>query len=180
MRPSTTTTRIALGALALCGVLSVGCSSSTDAGDTPNQGAGYFIRFQAGGSQVEYRGQGGVFATFSQLGSQHNFGVAAVSDAGSIAGGSINIGVLDASPITTATYTGFQAVGTSGGFRTAQILYNIGGFEYSNSNASSDNTVTITEITPTTVRGTFRGTVRATGRTAISITNGQFYAKRVS
>ena len=180
MRASPIAARLVLGAVTFSATLSLGCKGSTDAGDGGTQTSGFLIRFRANGSQTEYRGQGGVFASFGQLGSQSSFNIAAVSDAGSVSGGSINVGIIDAAPITTATYTGFQTVGPSGGFRFAQILYNIGGFEYSNTGAGSDNTITITEMTPTTVRGTFSGTVRAQNRPSISITNGEFFAKRIN
>jgi hypothetical protein len=41
----------------------------------------------------------------------------------------------------------------------------------------SDNQVTITELTSTTVRGAFVGTVKAAGRPSISISDGEFYAR---
>jgi len=40
--------------------------------------------------------------------------------------------------------------------------------------------ITITEITSTSVKGTFSGTVKASGKSDISITNGEFYVWRAN
>src|SRR5688500_19712608 len=106
MRSSTIAARLALGAVTSSATLPFGCKGSTDAGDGGSQTTGFFIRFRANASQTEYRGPGGVFASFGQLGSQFSFNIAAVSDAGSVSGGSVNVGITEAAPNTPKTYTG--------------------------------------------------------------------------
>jgi hypothetical protein len=161
-------------ATAVCVLLAACGDGSTD----PDDGAGqFFVRYQANGAQIEYRDPLLIHAVFTTVGSQNVFAVEGVSPDGTITGSSVNVSVMDVSPITVRSYVGFQ-IGAAG-ITSASILYRTGGFEYSNT-TNSDNRVTVTEITPQYVRGTFSGTTRATGRPNVAITNGEFYVQRVN
>lgn len=169
----------AVGTLLLALVSALGCSSSTDS--TSTNGSTYFIRFTANGTQYEYHDQLAfpISATFIHTGNEYNAVVAGESDNVATTGGTISLGAFDVVPITTKTYGALQPVGTSGGFTLGQITYTIGGVGYSNMDASNDIHVTFTEITATTVRGTFSGTLKSSGHPNVSIT-GEFFAKRLS
>jgi hypothetical protein len=125
-----------------------------------------------------YTGELLVHGAFNQVAGEYVFTADGVAEDGSITGGSVILGAQDVVPITTRTYGTFQVVGT--GWTVGQILYSIGGTQYSNEDSPNDIRVTITEISSTAVKGTFAGTVKANGKPSISITGGEFNVKRVN
>ena len=170
--------RSAFGALAICGILLPGCGGSNGTTDPNDDPDGFYIRFQAGGTERLYTGELLVHGVFSQVGSEYVFTADGVSTAGSITGGSIILAAMDVVPITTRTYGSYQVVGS--GWTMGQILYSIGGVQYGNDDVPNDIQVTITEITATAVRGTFQGTLKASGQPNIAISSGEFYVKRAN
>ncbi|MCI0434120.1 MAG: hypothetical protein L0271_10870 [Gemmatimonadetes bacterium] len=155
-------------------ILGIALLSSCQSGADPNDDdTGFFISYRANGRLIEYRDPLLVHGVFTAVGSQHVFAAEGVSPTGTIMGSSVNVSAMDVAPITTATYSGFRPV--QRGFAIATILYGTGGIEYSNTDADSDIRVTLTEITPVHVRGTFSGTVKFAGRPNVSITAGEFY-----
>ena len=70
-------------------------------------------------------------------------------------------------------------VGPALRFTLGQISYTIASIGYSNPDPNNDVRVAFTEITATTVRGTFSGTMKSTGRPNLSI-SGEFFAKRLN
>jgi hypothetical protein len=170
----------ALGALVLLAVAALGCSSSTDA--SGNSSSPYYIKFTANGTQSEYHDQIAfpVAASFAHTGIEYTAIVAAQSDAVATTGGTITLGAMDVAPITTnKSYGALQTVGTNGGFTLGQISYTIAGIGYSNPDPSNDVRVAFTEITTTTVRGTFSGTLKSSGHANLPI-SGEFFAKRIN
>jgi hypothetical protein len=156
-------------------LLLAACSSST--GPDDDGGTGYFIRYQANGTSIEYRDALLIHGVITTVGSQHLLAVEGVSPSGTISGSSVNVSVMDVQSLAPGTYVGFQA--KTGGFTSASILYRTGGVEFSNT-SNSDNRVVIAEISSTEIRGTFSGTVRASGQSNVSITNGEFFVPRRS
>jgi hypothetical protein len=152
--------------LALVYCPSCGATEPAAAGD-------YFIRYQANGVLIEYREDPLLHGLVTQFGAQHALGAEGASSPGSPVESSLNVSVFDVTPIVTRTYVGYQTV--TGGFTSAGLTYRTGGVEYNSNVSDADNRVTVTEITPVYLRGTFSGTVRAPGRPEVVITNGEFY-----
>jgi hypothetical protein len=141
-------------------------------GSTEPEVSEYFIRFHANGTPTEYREDQLLHGVVTQLGAQHALGAEGESSAGSAVASRLNVSVFDVSPITPRTYVGYQTV--MGGFTSAGIIYWTGGLEYHSNVSDADNRVTVTEITPVYLRGTFSGTVRSPGRPDVVI-SGEFY-----
>lgn len=172
--------RTALGALVLLTVAALGCSSSTDA--TGKSSSPYYIKFTANGTQSEYHDQIAfpISASFAHTGIEYTGVVAGQSDAVATTGGTITLGVMDVAPITTnKSYGALQTVSANGGFTLGQISYTIASAGYSNPDPNNDVHVAFTEITATTVRGTFSGTLKSSGHPNLSI-SGEFFAKRIN
>jgi hypothetical protein len=171
MKFAIATARVALGAAALLGTA---CSSSTDSTGQQTSGT-YYIRFQANGTLVDYHSDVWVNASIAKAGVEYT-AIAVSTPNGSAGEGSMNLSVFDPSPITTKTYSGgITPGGTSGTYTLAQLIYVTGNAHYDSAN---DVRITITEITATTLRGTFQGTVSSPGKANIAITNGEFFSKR--
>lgn len=169
----------ALGTLVLFTVAALGCSSSTDANGKSS--SPYYIRFTANGTQSEYHDQFAfpISASFARTGTEYTAIVAGQSDAVATTGGTITLGAMDVAPITTKSYGALQTVASNGGFTLGQISYTIGSIGYSNPDPNNDVHVTFSEITATTARGTFSGTLKSSGRPNLSI-SGEFFAKRIN
>lgn len=134
----------------------------------------YYVRFNASGQKVEFKVHGSLVAAFGQSGSNHN-AVFTGYDATS----NISLQVFDNKAITTATYTGYTLSDSS--FIGALIGYtDKSGTLYMQDALNPVTSISISEITATTVKGTFSGTVKASGKTDISITNGEFYVWRAN
>lgn len=134
----------------------------------------YYVRFNANGEKIEFTVQGAVVAAFGQAGNKYN-AVFTGYDATS----NINLQVFDNKEITTSAYSGYTLSGTS--FIGALIGYNDkSGTLFMQDALNPVTSITITEITSTTVKGIFSGTVKASGKSDISITNGEFYVWRAN
>ena len=177
MRFAKITLRTTVTALVFCSALTLGCGGDSTGPDSgQNQGGEFYVRFRANGTQVVFNLPNNELATFDKIGSEFHFGTSGAAANGN----NISLAVFDVAAITTASYVGLTTVNSSGGYRLAEILYTVGGVQYENTDANQDHRITITEITPTTVKGTFSGTMKASGRPNISITNGEFYTKRIN
>lgn len=142
--------------------------------DDAGNGGEYFIRFKANGTQVDFAVQGSLTAAFGQAGSQFN----AVFSGGD-ATSNISLQVFDNKAIAEANYTGYGIVGSS--VVGALIGYSDKtGTLYTQGAVGSNATITVTELAATTVRGTFGGIVKATGKPDILITQGEFFVWRAN
>jgi hypothetical protein len=142
--------------------------------DDSDTGSEYYVRFNANGQKIEFRTYNSLVAAFGQSGVQHN-AVFTGYDAKS----NISLQVFDSKAIAPATFTGYALTGTS--FVGALIGYqDNSGTLYSQGATGSNASITISEITSAAVRGTFNGTVKASGKPDISITNGEFYVWRAN
>ncbi|TNF40638.1 MAG: hypothetical protein EP310_08565 [Bacteroidetes bacterium] len=134
----------------------------------------YYVRFNANGEKIEFSVQGTVVAAFGQAGSKYN-AVFTGYDATS----NISLQVFDNKEITTSTYSGYTLSGAS--FIGALIGYNDkSGTFYMQDALNPVTSIIITEITSTAVKGKFSGTVKAAGKSDISISNGEFYVWRAN
>jgi len=168
------TSRKAIALILGFAVLSIALAACKDDDDGGTKTDDYAFRFKANGSQIELKLQGGLVAAFSQSGTIYN-GVFTGSDGVS----SITLQVFDNKTISEKTFSGYTIVGSS--VIGALINYNAAdGTGYSQGSVDPDATVIVTEITETTVRGNFHATVKATGKTDISITDGEFYVWRAN
>jgi hypothetical protein len=169
--------RSLLGPLTVYAILLPGCGGSSGTGPDDDQNPnGHYIRFKADGVQKEYTDDLLVYAFFTQVNPEYVFAGEGVGAGGSITDGSISLSAMDVAPITTKTYGSYQLSGS--GWTVGQILYRIGGVQYETSDVPSDVRVTLTQIGASEVRGTFSGTVKATGRPSIAISAGEFFLLR--
>jgi hypothetical protein len=142
--------------------------------DDSDTGSEYYVRFNANGQKVEYTIHNSLVAAFGQSGIQYN-AVFTGYDATS----NISLQVYDNKAIVPATFTGYSLSGST--FVGALIGYqDKTGTLYTQGAVTPNSTITITEITSAAVRGTFNGTVKAAGKSDISITSGEFYVWRAN
>ena len=141
--------------------------------DNDDSGA-YKMKFKANGTLIEFTVQGSLTASFSQSGSVNN-GVFTGYDANS----NMGLQVYDSKAFEESTYSGY--VWTGSAFVGALMGYSDKtGTLYTQGTTNSNATINIIEITSTTVRGTFNGTVKADGKPDISITEGEFFVWRTN
>lgn len=141
--------------------------------DQSTQG-GYLMKFDVNGKTVEFTGQASLVAAFSNSGNQY-LGVFTGYDATS----NMSLQVYDNKTIVPGSFSGYTAA--NGALTGILITYqDQSGTVYSSATTNSDAVITISEITNTTVRGTFSGTMKSAGKPDISVTNGQFYVWRAS
>jgi len=138
-------------------MISGGCSEDEPAEDQ------YYISFMADLTRIVFTDQPVLTASYAQSGSQHNC---------TINGGdrtsNIMIQLSDNSSITVGAYT------------DVQIRYQDDhGDVFEQDSGNADAAATITAMTATSVRGRFSGTVRTTN-SIISITEGEFFVKRIN
>jgi hypothetical protein len=158
---------IVILSFALFGVIFNSCKSDADEST-------YYVRFNADGTRIEFTIHGLLVAAFGQAGNQYN-GVFTGGDNSS----NISLQVYDNKSIVPATFTGYTLSEST--FVGALIGYqDKNGTLYTQGSINPNSTITITEITSTAVRGTFSGTVKATGKSDISITGGEFYVWRAN
>lgn len=134
----------------------------------------YYVRFNANGQNVEFKVHGLLVAAFGQAGNQYN-----ASFTGGNTNSNVSLQVFDNKAITSATYSGYVLTGSA--FIGAIIGYqDNSGTLFTQGAVSPNSIITISEITSTTVKGTFSGTVTASGKSDISITGGEFYVWRAN
>lgn len=145
------------------------CSKDEDPGE-------FYMRFKANGTLVEYTNQLGLSAGFAQSGNQHVGTISGWNDASS----NFSLLLYNLSPISETTYSGY-AVSVDG---TVGVLFahkekESGTVFSSGVTPDYDARVTLLQLTETGVKGTFSGTIRAAGHPDISISEGEFFVKRV-
>jgi hypothetical protein len=151
--------------------ISAGIFASCKDDETETSG-GYYVRFNANGQKVEFKVQGATVAAFGQATNIYN-AVFTGYDASS----NVILQVFDKKEITTSTYSGYTLSGAS--FIGALISYqDDSGTLFRQEVLNPVTSVTISEITSETVKGTFSGIVKASGKPNISITQGEFYVWR--
>jgi hypothetical protein len=133
----------------------------------------FFVRFTASGSQVQFNTVNTIWGAFGSSDSQHNGVFTAFTESSNI-----SIQVYDRSPIVEATYSGYSI--DQGALIGMLIAYqNPAGVTFtSGATPSADTRVVITQISTTAVRGTFQGTLRATGQPDLVVTGGEFHVQR--
>lgn len=147
--------------------------SCTKDEETPGE---YYMRFKANGTLIEYTNQFGLSAGFAQSGNQHVGTISGWNDASS----NFSLLLYDVKSITESTYSGYSAsVNGVVGVVFAHKEKESGVVFSSGVGADFDAHATISDITDKDVKGSFRGTIKATGHPDISITEGSFLVKRV-
>lgn len=135
---------------------------------------GYFIRFKANGTVVNYTIQASLVAAFGKSGIQHN----AVFSGGD-ASSNISLQVFDSKSIVASAFSGYTI--TDGAVVGALIGYSDNtGTLYTQGSVGSNASITITGITATTVSGTFSGTLKASGKADIVVSQGEFFVWRAN
>lgn len=157
------------GMLVVAGLVLGGCKGSDSTG--PNDST-YYLRFKANGSQVSFTLQGSLLVTFSTSGSQY-VGIVSGFDAVSNA----NLQLYSNATIGKATYSGYTVSG--GALVGALIGYqDATGTLYTSAGATVEASITVTDLTGTTMRGTFSGRLKATGKPDVVVTEGEFFVPR--
>ncbi len=133
----------------------------------------YRVKFKANGTPVEFNSQPTLTASFGQSGNQH---VAVFT--GYDVESNISIQVHDGKAIEAKNYSGY--VSTGSGFSGALIAYKDKAGTVYTQGVPGNASITVSEITATEVRGTFSGTLKATGKADVVITDGEFFVKRLN
>lgn len=137
----------------------------------------YFMKFDVDGKTIEFTTQASLVAAFSSSGTtvkQYN-----ALFTGYNSNSNMGLQIFDGNAITTGTYTGYTIVNSA----VVGVLIgyqDTSGTLYTQGTTNSDAVITISEMTTSTVKGTFSGTLKATGKSDISVTNGQFYVWRAN
>jgi len=158
-----------ISSVALCVLILSACGSSTEPSETE-----LFLRFNANGSLVEFTNAASLFAAFTSTSGQSNLvitGYDAVSGT--------NLQIYDNGPVGTGTYSGYGVVGNVL-VGTLMAYEDPSGTEYVTNPGSADVTITVSEITDTRVRGTFSGTLEASGEPDLVVTAGSFVVQRAN
>jgi hypothetical protein len=164
-----------LAVLAIAAALTA-CGKDSNSGTGPDGNGGtYFYRFDANGTRVTFNQQVSLTAAFSQSGNQR---VAIITGFDATRNSAVQI--YSGSTIGTATYTGYT-LDVNAAAVVGMIFHyqDATGTVYQSDNTNS-NTTTITQLTSTTVRGTFAGRLKATGKADIVVTNGEFFVQRTN
>jgi hypothetical protein len=149
-----------------------GCSSSNST--TGPSGNSYYLRFKANGTQVEFTSEPSLIGAFAQSGIQYN-GLFTGYDANS----NMSLQVFDGAAITQKSYSGYDITG--GALVGVLLTYQTtGGVVYGSGGVGTDAVITITELSQTAVKGTFTGTMKASGHPNLSITQGEFVVHRAN
>jgi hypothetical protein len=160
-------TKRGMGIVLLCGLLLTACGGSS----TGPSGGSYYLRFTANGTLVNFTAQPSLLAAFGQSGSQYNALIT-----GFDASSNASVQLFDGTPITPKSYSGYTLVGNA--FVGVLLTYqDAAGIVYS---SGSTGTAAVTQLTATTVTGTFSGTLQASGHPNLPVINGQFYVKRAN
>jgi len=158
----------------LTSALVVAACSKSSSPTGPGGSSSYYFRFNANGSVVNYTSQPSLVVAFGHSGSQFNALIT-----GFTSSSNANVQVFSGSAIGTVTYSGYNVVG--GAFVGALVGYqDASGTTYTSGSGATDAVVTITQLTSSTMTGTFTGRLKATGKADIVVTNGEFFVKRAN
>jgi hypothetical protein len=135
----------------------------------------YYFRFTADGEPVEFTNQLILLAGFGNSGNLYTASISGANDADS----NVGLQIYSDQPITEGTYSGYGFVenairGVIIGYKDKKsgILFSSGG------GPNVDATIVITEMTATTIKGTFQGKLLASGKPDMTVTNGSFFVRR--
>lgn len=159
------------GCLGALMVMVAGITTGCD--DTDNEA--FYMRFKTNGTQMAYNDQTALNATFVTTGSQRSATFAGVD-----ANTSMTVEALDEVNIAEDIYDGYWTLETHV-FGSLITFVDADGVIYASAtDNSSDAVVTVTEMTSTTVKGTFTGTLKAEGHPDIVVTSGEFFIPRAA
>jgi hypothetical protein len=137
----------------------------------------YYIRFRANGELVEFTNQLILTAGFGNTGDLYSGTISGANDVDS----NIGLQIYNNAPILEDTYSGYgfsgnAVVGVIIGYKekSSGVLFSSGG------GTNVDATVVISEITETTVKGTFQGRLLANGQPDIIVTDGSYFVRRAN
>lgn len=163
-------TSILLISSVLAIVLISGCKKDDDGAAT----GAYYIRFKADGQLTEFTNQVALNAATGQSQSQYN---AVVS--GFNGNHNISVQMFDNEAIHVSVYEGYENKVSY--FEGALIGYGKDGVIYGTNGVNPEVVVNLTHWTATEAKGTFSGKVKAiSGPTVVSITEGEFFVKRLN
>ncbi len=131
----------------------------------------YYIRFTANGEPVEFNNQLILIAGFGHSGDIYTGTIGGANDVSS----NVGLQIHNNAPITEGTYSGYGgAAGVIISYteKSSGVLFSSGG------GPNVDATVVITEMTATSVKGTFHGKLLAAGQPDMTVTNGSFFVRR--
>ena len=132
----------------------------------------YEMSFMANGEKVVYTLQAALVATFSNTGDQYT-GAFVGSDSNS----NMELQVFDNQDISKKAYVGYT---TSGTILVGVLMSYTDRIGTLYSQAGENVVVTITSIAYASVSGTFSGTLKASGKPDMAITDGKFTVKRIN
>lgn len=142
--------------------------------DDAEAGGPYYMRFKVNGALVEFKVQASLVAAFGHADKVYN-----AAFTGYDIDSNISLQVFDSKEIGATTYSGYGLVNSA--IVGAIIGYSDkSGTLYTQGALNSDATITIAEITSSTVKGTFSGTLRANGKPDLAVTNGEFFVWRAN
>ncbi len=142
--------------------------------DKTNNGSGvtYEMSFMANGTKVVYTLEAALVATFAEEGDQY-LGTFVGYDSDS----NMDIEVFDSQAISKKEYSGYT---TSGTILVGVLMSYDDSTGTLYSQAGDDVVVTITSIAYASISGTFSGTLKASGKPDMVITDGKFTVKRIN
>jgi hypothetical protein len=156
-------------AVAVFAFLSGGCKKDDDAGSGT-----YYMKFKVDGNRVEFNLQTAMVAAFAQSGTQYN---AVIS--GSDGKRNVGLQVFDNKVISAGKYSGYT-ISNMAVVGTLMHYEDLNGTAYTQGSTNQDVEVTISEISSTTVKGNFKGTLKSTGKANILVTDGEFFVWRAN
>jgi hypothetical protein len=140
--------------LILISVSIISCNDDEGGGLLSNS-----IKFKIDGNLVEFKDQSKLFGIYGNNGSQHTLLIQ--SDNGEE---EINIQIFDDSPITVATYTGFELNSNNVIEGIVIGFFPSDGSLFSTDASNMVGSVTVTELGNTLIKGTFAGQLRDPGQ----------------
>lgn len=156
-------------------LLAGSCKKETSPPPPADTTGPYFIRFKADGVLREYNYQPSLTATYAATATQH---IATASTFNTSDGSNFTIQLFDGKAIAPGTFSGYAFSGTH--FFGAILSHRSSGVDYGTDGANPQVEVVLTDWTTTEAKGTFSGIVKhLSGTTTITITDGEFYVKRI-
>ena len=156
-------------------VLAVACGKDSDGGTGPSNDGDLFYRFDANGTRVTYTVQQSLLGSFSRNNNQRVLIITGFN-----ANSNSALQVYSGADIGVGSYSGYT-INPAQGVVIGTIMHyqDSNGVLYAtDSSVNPTDVVTITDLTATTVRGTFSGRLKSAGRPDMVITNGEFLVKR--
>ena len=131
----------------------------------------YEMSFKANGTLVDYKTEGGLTASFNKTDNQY-ITIFHGEDANSF----INLSIYDDKPTSETSYSGYSVLNSSITYGVFIGYTDDSGTIYTQ--AGGDIIITVNSITTDSASGTFSGTLNASGKPELVITDGKFTLKR--